>query len=264
MSSSTRRQEQERDEYSISGQQPQQHEAAIRSIDETKEGIRRSIEELRREMPRYSQTITNFQNETADATVEIANNFLESQKEIIRSLQPAWAQMVERRGEEEGKGQYWTTSGMMMGMLLSPREMTDIYARTIGIMTETYMASTHMATRLIFAGMEAARATTNYVRQNAKETARITSNTARTFAQTAAAKETVQVEGEQSGNSASSSSSFSGAPEAATNTTTTATTFTNEAAAASSSRTGATTAETGGARIDNITAAGSTEKTRKR
>ena len=264
MSSSTRRrQQQERDEYSISGQQPQQHEAAIRSIDETKEGIRRSIEELRREMPRCSQTITNFQNETADATVEIANNFLESQKEIIGSLQSAWAQMVERRGEEEGKGQYWITSGMMMGMLPSPREMTDIYARTIGIMTETYMASTHMATRLIFAGMEAARATTNYVRQNAKETARITSNTARTFAQTAAAKETVQVEGEQSGNSASSSSSFSGAAEAATNTTT-ATTFTNEAAAASSSRTGATTAETGGARIDNITAAGSTEKTRKR
>jgi hypothetical protein len=209
--------------------------------------------------------MTNFQNETADATMEIANNFLESQKEIIGSLQSAWTQMVGRRGEEEGKGQYWTTPGMMMGMLLSPREMTDIYARTIGIMTETYVASTHMATGLIFAGMEAARATTSYVRQNAKEAARVTSNTAITFARTAAAKETVQVEGEQSGNSASSGSSsgFSGAAEAATKTTTT-TTFTNEAAAASSSRTGATTAETGGARIDNITAAGSTEKTRKR
>jgi hypothetical protein len=40
--------------------------------------------------------------------------------------------------------------------------------------------------------MEAARATINYTRQNSKEAARTTSNTARTFAQTA--KETVQVQ----------------------------------------------------------------------
>jgi hypothetical protein len=38
-----------------------------------KEGILRSIEEIRREMPRYSQTVTDFQNETADATREIAD-----------------------------------------------------------------------------------------------------------------------------------------------------------------------------------------------
>ena len=149
----------------------------------------------------------------------------------------------------------------MKGMLISPREMTDVYARTIGVMTEVYMASTRMATGLMFAGMEAARATTNYVRQNAKEAAHITSNTAITFVQTAAAKETVQVEGEQSGNSASSSStSFSSIGEAATTTTT----FTDEAAvASSSSRIDATTTETG-ARIDNTTAAGSTEKAKKR
>ena len=55
MSSSTRRRrQQERDEYSSNAQQRQQHEAAIRSIDETKEGIRSSIEEVRREIPRYS------------------------------------------------------------------------------------------------------------------------------------------------------------------------------------------------------------------
>jgi hypothetical protein len=43
---------------------------------------------------------------------------------------------------------------------------------------------------LMFAGLEATRATTNYSRQNSKELSRVTSNTARTFAQTA--KETVQ------------------------------------------------------------------------
>lgn len=49
-----------------------------------------------------------------------------------------------------------------------------------------------MATNVMFAGLEATRATTTYARQNAKEASRITSNTTRAFAQTA--KETIQVQ----------------------------------------------------------------------
>jgi hypothetical protein len=188
-SSSTRRQRQERDNENSSNiqqQQHEQHEATIRSIDMTKDNIRRSIEETRKETPRYSQTVTDFQNETADASMEIADNFLESQKEVINSMQYAWAPMAERIGEV---AHYWTTS---MTPFFSPREMADIYTRTIGAMAEAYVASTRMATNMMFAGMEASKATTNYARQNAKEASRITSNTARSFAQ--AAKETVQVQ----------------------------------------------------------------------
>jgi hypothetical protein len=185
-SPSTRRErQQERDNEYIRNTQ-QQHEATIRSIDETKDNIHRSIEESRRELPRYSQTVTDFQNETADASVEIADNFLESQKEVINSMQSAWAPMAERIGQAAN---YWTTVGMTP---FSPSEMANIYARTIGAMAEAYAASTRMATNMMFAGMEATRATTNYARQNAKEASRITSNTSRAFAQTA--KETVQVQ----------------------------------------------------------------------
>jgi len=183
--STRRQQQQERDNEYIRNTQ-QQHEATIRSIDETKDNIHRSIEESRRELPRYSQTVTDFQNETADASVEIADNFLESQKEVINSMQSAWAPMAERIGQAAN---YWTTSGMTP---FSPSEMADVYARTIGAMAEAYAASTRMATNMMFAGMEATRATTNYARQNAKEASRITSNTSRAFAQTA--KEAVQVQ----------------------------------------------------------------------
>jgi hypothetical protein len=252
MSSSTKRQ-QERDEYSSNAQHRQQHEAAIRSIDETKEGIRRSIEEVRREMPRYSQTVTDFQNETADASMEIANNFLEFQKEVINSLQSAWAPMAERTG---GGGHYWTTG--MIEMLLSPRGMADIYTKTIGVMTEAYVASTHMATNMMFAGMEAARATTNYARQNAREAARITSNTARTFAP-AAAKETVQVEGEEGTGGTDQASPSLGSRAAATTTMTA--NYTSEDPAASRGETASSTAGTGAA---TETTTGLTEKTRKK
>ena len=181
-------------------QQHEQRQATVRSIDETKNNIHRAIDGVRRETPRYAQTITDFQNETADASVEIADNFLESQKEVINSMQSAWDSMSQstRGGRAGGSNNYWT-GGMMRGgtmtpFFFSPEQMANIYARTIGAMAEAYAASTRMATNVLFAGLEATRATTNYTRQNAKEASRITSNTARAFGQ--AARETVQVQGE--------------------------------------------------------------------
>jgi hypothetical protein len=167
--------------------QRQQQDAINRSIDETKDNIRRTIEEVRRETPRYSQTVTDFQNETAEATREIADNFLDSQKEVINSMQSAWTPFAERTSSSgSGNNNYWMM-GMMMQpwswMGMSPRDMADIYARGISAMTDSVAASTRMATNMMFAGIEASRATTNYARHNSKEIARITSNTARIFGQ---------------------------------------------------------------------------------
>jgi hypothetical protein len=173
----SRREERERTEFL----QRQQQDAINRSIDETKDNIRRAIEEVRRETPRYSQTVTDFQNETAEATREITVTFLDSQKEVINSMQSAWAPFAERTGSSGGSGNnnYWMM-GMMMQpwwwwMGMSPRDMVNIYARSISAMTDLVTASTRMATNMMFAGIEASRATTNYARHNSKEIARITS-----------------------------------------------------------------------------------------
>src|ERR687889_161619 len=177
----SRREERERTEFS----QRQQHDAINRSIDETKDNIRRAIEEVRKETPRYSQLVADFQNETADATREIADNFLESQKEVISSMQSAWTPLAERTGGSNnnnwmmGMMQPWSWMGM------SPRDMADIYARSISAMTDSVAASTRMATNMMFAGIEASRATTNYARHNSREVSRVTSNTARIFGQNA-------------------------------------------------------------------------------
>ena len=80
----------------------------------------------------------------------------------------------------------------MMGMMqpwswmgVSPRDMADIYARGISAMADSVAAGTRMATNMMFAGIEASRATTNYARHNSREIARVTSNTARIFGQNA-------------------------------------------------------------------------------
>ena len=182
----SRREERERTEFL----QRQQQDAINRSIDETKDNIRRALEEVRRETPRYSQTVTDFQNETAEATREIADNFLDSQKEVINSMQSAWTPFAERTssgGSGNNNNNYWVM-GMMQPwswMGVSPTDMADIYARGISAMVDSVAAGTRMATNMMFAGIEASRATTNYARQNSREIARITSNTARIFGQNA-------------------------------------------------------------------------------
>ena len=179
----SRREERERTEL----MQRQQQDAINRSIDETKDNIRRALEEVRRETPRYSQTVTDFQNETAEATREIADNFLDSQKEVINSMQSAWAPFVERTGSGGSDNNNYWMMGMMqpwwwwMGM--SPRDMTNIYARSISVMTDLVTAYARMVTNMMFAGIEASRATTNYAKYSSKEIARVTSITARIFGQ---------------------------------------------------------------------------------
>jgi hypothetical protein len=187
-SSSTRRQQEHTTTtYTNTNQQQQQqdeqHQATIRSIDETKNNIHLAIEEVKRETPRYAQSITDFQTQTADAVQEIAHTFLDSQKDVINSFQSAWTPVVQRTAATT-----MNTAGTIP--FFSPQQIADVYARTIGAFTEAYVTSTRMATNMMFAGLEATRATTNYTRQNAKEAARVTSNTAKSFGQTA--RETVQ------------------------------------------------------------------------
>ena len=226
MSSSTRREQE-------IGNTQHQHRATIRAIDETKEGINRAIEELKRETPRHLQTITDFQNQTADATKEIADNFLESQKEVINSMQTSWAPIAQRTGD------YWRTGVMP----LSPLDTADFYARSMGATTETYVASARLAANLVSIGVEVATAATKYGRHTAKGAADIISNTARTFAQTT--KETVQVH-EQELRGAS---------------TETATSYPSKDTAALS---GESSSARAGTSADTENTTGSTEKTRKK
>jgi hypothetical protein len=145
-------------------------------IDEARDNIRRTIEEARREVPSYSQTVIDLQNETTDATKEIADTFLESQKDVVNSIQSAWTDIADRTRYWMGWAQpyyYWWTGGM------SPMTMADIYATMVVSATENFAAATRMTTNMLFAGLEVARASTRYARQNAKEISRITSNTAR-------------------------------------------------------------------------------------
>ena len=139
------------------------------TLDETKSTVKRTTDEAIKEIPRYTKAVNEYQEETIQATKDIADSFLESQKEVIHSLQSLWIPYVEN--VQNSYWSYWT----------SPKRATENYARAVSNVTDTTIASTRLANNVLYANMEAWKTSIQHARDNAKEFSRLNANFARTF-----------------------------------------------------------------------------------
>jgi hypothetical protein len=139
------------------------------TLDETKSTVKKTTDEAIKEIPRYTKAVNDYQEESIQAAKEIADNFLESQKEIIHSLQSLWIPYVEN--VQNSYWSYWS----------SPKRATENYARAVSNITDSTIASTRVANNVLFASMEAWKASLQHARDNTKEFSRLNANFARTF-----------------------------------------------------------------------------------
>ncbi len=65
----------------------QNTESVEQAFDESKKSIDESIREARNQIPRYTETVNQVQEQTLQATKDIAENYLEYQKQTIDSFQ---------------------------------------------------------------------------------------------------------------------------------------------------------------------------------
>ena len=65
-------------------------ETVNRSLDETKHNINRSIDESKNQIPHFNTIVNSYQEQSLQTAKEISENYIESQKSIINSLQSAW------------------------------------------------------------------------------------------------------------------------------------------------------------------------------
>ncbi|MDW0330885.1 MAG: hypothetical protein QN651_08825, partial [Nitrososphaeraceae archaeon] len=89
------------------------------ALDETKSTVKKTTDEAVKEIPRYTKAVNEYQQETIQATKDIADNFLESQKEVIRSMRTLWVPYNEN--VQNSYASYW----------VSPQSFTDNYARAV-------------------------------------------------------------------------------------------------------------------------------------
>src|SRR6187402_3647242 len=130
------------------------------ALDETKSSVKRTTDEAVKEIPRFTKAVNEYQQETIQATKDIADNFLDSQKEVIHSMQSLWVPYIEN--VQNSYWSYWT----------SPNRVTENYARAVSNVTESTIASTRLANNALFATMDVWKTSMQHTKDNAKEFSR--------------------------------------------------------------------------------------------
>ena len=117
--------------------QEQEQEAIETVLDGTKRAIKKTVNEAKREIPRYIRAIGDLQEQTIQATKEIGYDCIELQRETA-SLIP---QLQERY-----------VSYFMPWM--SPRIVTEYYSRVVDNFVDNTISATNLANNLAMVNME--------------------------------------------------------------------------------------------------------------
>jgi hypothetical protein len=147
-------------------QQQQQEKVIHKVLDDTKENIRKTLSEARKEIPRYMQTVNDSQEQTIEAIRDITDDYIESQKEIISLLQSAWAPFMEKTFYN-----YW----------IPPKNMTEVYASLVNGFTDNTIAVIGLTNNMISVNTETIKTSIQHTRKNLKELSRIGVTTAKAF-----------------------------------------------------------------------------------
>ena len=139
------------------------------ALDETKSSVKKTTDEAVKEIPRFTKAVNEYQQETIQASKDIADSFLESQKEVIHSMQSLWVPYIEN--VQNSYLSYW----------VSPQRVTENYARAVSNITNSTIAATRLANNELFASMDAWKNSIQHARDNAKEFSRLSANVANTF-----------------------------------------------------------------------------------
>ncbi|MFL6359689.1 MAG: hypothetical protein ACJ72V_10165, partial [Nitrososphaeraceae archaeon] len=92
--SSTKKQDRKEDDNTTetySKLQREQEQAVTKALDESKDNIKKTTNEARREIPRFTDAITDYQENTVQAIREIADTYIESQKDVIVNSFQLWS-----------------------------------------------------------------------------------------------------------------------------------------------------------------------------
>lgn len=147
-------------------QQQQQEKVIHKVLDDTKENIRKTLSEARKEIPRYTQTVNDSQEQTIEAIRDITDDYIESQKEIISLLQSAWAPFMEKTFYN-----YW----------IPPKNITEVYASLVNGFTDNTIAVIGLTNNMISVNTETIKTSIQHTRKNLKELSRIGVTTAKAF-----------------------------------------------------------------------------------
>src|ERR671915_483855 len=150
--------------------QKDQQQAVNKALDETKDEIKTATREAAREIPQYTQRLGDIQEQTIQTTREIADNYIESQKEIISIYQSVWTPFVENANSRFWN--YWS---------ISPKGIAETYGTVVSSFADNVIAATRLTNNAVSANMELFSTALQQTKDNSKELSRLGINAAKVF-----------------------------------------------------------------------------------
>src|SRR6476619_1358610 len=146
------------------------NESVNRALDQTKDNINRSIEESKNQIHKYNTIVNSYQEQTLQAVKEITENYIESQKEIIKSFQSAW-------------GPYQQNFNTSINTWNSPEAVANAYSRFVSNVADNTVAYLRTTNNLVFASLDAYKTTMQHAKENSKQIFDLNTKAAKTFEQ---------------------------------------------------------------------------------
>jgi hypothetical protein len=156
-------------------------ESVNRSLDEAKDNIRKSIDESKNQIPRINNIVNSYQEQSLQTAKEVSEEYIDSQKEIISSLQSAWVP-------------YSESFNGLVTRFASPDAATKAYARFVSNVADNTVSAIRLTNNMIFSNLDSWKTVMQQAKDNSKHLSNMGVNTAKTFEQnsrqlTAAAKD---------------------------------------------------------------------------
>jgi hypothetical protein len=145
-------------------------ESVNRSLDEAKDNIRKSIDESKNQIPRINNIVNSYQEQSLQTAKEVSEEYIDSQKEIISSLQSAWAP-------------YSESFNGLSARFASPDAATKAYARFVSNVADNTVSAIRLTNNIIFSNLDSMKSVMQHAKDNSKHLSNLSVNTAKTFEQ---------------------------------------------------------------------------------
>ncbi len=146
------------------------NDSVNQSFDETKDNIKKSLDESRKQIPRINESVNNYQEQSIQTAKEISEEYLDSQKEVVNSLQSAWRPYNE------------VYNGFVTNFY-SPDAAMRAYTRFVSNVADNTVSTIRLSNNVIFSTLDAWKPVLQQAKDVSKHISNTGVNTARVFEQ---------------------------------------------------------------------------------
>jgi hypothetical protein len=139
-------------------------------LDQTKNNINKSIDESKNQIPQYNNIVNSYQEQSLQAAREISENFIESQKAIINSIQSAWRP-------------YQRNFNTILNNTCNPQAAEVGYKIFINTVAENTVTALRTTNNLVFSSLDAFKTTIQHSKDTTRQIFDMNAKTAKTLEQ---------------------------------------------------------------------------------